>query len=236
MPFYIGDWRKDPGVQSLDYESKGIWFEILLFMWESERRGLLLLNGSKPDDADVANMLGLPLDKFKQTQAKLLSKGVASVEQNTGALMNRRMFYLNDLRSRVGKIGASKRLANASKASKQTLSPSSSISLSVSLKDKRLGAFAPPAQEEILAFMNDKNQAQDFYDYYCSNGWKIGGKAPMKDWKAAARRWQRHNQKPQTNGAPRIIRNWKCFVCDKEMLESERAAHMEVHTKERVSR
>ena len=29
MQFYPGDWRKDPGVQALDFESRGIWFEIL---------------------------------------------------------------------------------------------------------------------------------------------------------------------------------------------------------------
>ena len=53
--------------------------------------------------------------------------------------------------------------------------------------------FAPPEIEEIKLFFNNEIMAQDFYDYYCSNGWKIGGRAPMKDWKAAARRWQRNN-------------------------------------------
>lgn len=37
-------------------------------------------------------------------------------------------------------------------------------------------------------------EAQKFYDYFSSNGWKVGGKAVMKDWKAACRNWIRNNQ------------------------------------------
>lgn len=34
-------------------------------------------------------------------------------------------------------------------------------------------------------------EAQRFWDYYQSNGWKVG-RNPMKDWKAAVRNWQRN--------------------------------------------
>lgn len=30
-----------------------------------------------------------------------------------------------------------------------------------------------------------------FYDHFAANGWKIAGKAPMKDWQAAMRNWYR---------------------------------------------
>lgn len=32
-----------------------------------------------------------------------------------------------------------------------------------------------------------------FYDYYESNGWRVG-KTPMKDWQAAIRNWVRNEQ------------------------------------------
>jgi hypothetical protein len=32
-------------------------------------------------------------------------------------------------------------------------------------------------------------EAERFFNYYSSNGWLIGGKTKMKDWKAAARNW-----------------------------------------------
>jgi hypothetical protein len=34
-------------------------------------------------------------------------------------------------------------------------------------------------------------EARRFWDYYESNGWKVG-RNPMKDWKAAVRNWQRN--------------------------------------------
>ena len=33
------------------------------------------------------------------------------------------------------------------------------------------------------------------WDHYVSNGWKISGRAPMKDWKAALRNWKRNESK-----------------------------------------
>ena len=40
----------------------------------------------------------------------------------------------------------------------------------------------------------------EFFDHFTSNGWMVGGKSKMKDWKAAARNWAR-NQK-RFNKAP----------------------------------
>jgi len=34
---------------------------------------------------------------------------------------------------------------------------------------------------------------ESFYDHFASNGWKVSGKAPMKDWKAAMRNWHRNS-------------------------------------------
>lgn len=42
-----------------------------------------------------------------------------------------------------------------------------------------------------------KSEAETFWDHFTSNGWKIGGKTPMKDWKAAARNWVRRGKKKE---------------------------------------
>ena len=34
-----------------------------------------------------------------------------------------------------------------------------------------------------------------FYNYFQSNGWLVGGRTKMKDWKAAARNWMLNAQK-----------------------------------------
>ncbi len=53
-----------------------------------------------------------------------------------------------------------------------------------------------PTIKDVVELIGER-AANDFFDYYESNGWRVG-RNPMKDWKAAARRWKR-NQK--SNGA-----------------------------------
>ena len=53
--------------------------------------------------------------------------------------------------------------------------------------------FSPPTREDITVYCREMGYSMDadsFLDYYEANGWMIG-KSPMKDWKAAVRRWQR---------------------------------------------
>ena len=53
--------------------------------------------------------------------------------------------------------------------------------------------FTKPTIDEIQDYCIERNNnidASQFYDYYESNGWKVG-KNSMKDWKAAVRTWER---------------------------------------------
>lgn len=108
MPFYIGDYRKDTGVKALDLEGKGLWTEMLWDMWESTERGKLLINGNVPDEKVLANSYGISLKKFKKIKEKLIYLGVASVDEKTGCLYNRRMVRdeeIRVIRSNCGKKG-----------------------------------------------------------------------------------------------------------------------------------
>lgn len=55
------------------------------------------------------------------------------------------------------------------------------------------GGALPDSLEEVVLYFQEKKstaaEAQRYYDHYQSNGWKVGGRAPMKDWRAAARNW-----------------------------------------------
>ncbi|MGO4819725.1 transcriptional regulator [Flavobacterium sp. W22_SRS_FP1] len=63
----------------------------------------------------------------------------------------------------------------------------------------------PPVWEVVLPFFQEKNnseiEAQKFYNHFQSNGWLVGGKSKMKDWKAAARNWMLNANKfqPKSN-------------------------------------
>ena len=55
--------------------------------------------------------------------------------------------------------------------------------------------FIKPTLEEIKTYCRERNNkvnADKFFNYYESNGWKVG-KNPMKDWKAAVRTWEKNN-------------------------------------------
>lgn len=68
-------------------------------------------------------------------------------------------------------------------------------------KEKYKRRFTKPTLEEVEAYCLERNKgvdAQRWYDYYSSNGWKVG-KNPMKDWKAAVRTWERSD----SNGKPK---------------------------------
>jgi len=80
---------------------------------------------------------------------------------------------------------------------------------SIEIRDKNIynKRFTKPTIEEIQGYVNSRHtnvDAERFYDYYESNGWKVG-KNPMKDWKACVRTWEknsRHTSQKQVDTLP----------------------------------
>ena len=60
-----------------------------------------------------------------------------------------------------------------------------------------------PSLEETQIYFLEKNfsevEAQRFFNYFESNGWLVGGRTKMKDWKAAARNWMLNSKKFSKN-------------------------------------
>ena len=161
--FYPADWRKDPNVQALDYYVRGVWFEILCLMHESEQRGKLLLNGRPMPDEALARLLGLDKQKLTSVLGILLDYGVAS-RDDQGALVNRRMVRdeeIRQIRSESGKKGGNPSLVkqNGSKAkytANQKPTPSSSTPLTSS--DKKRETTAPAKVSDFAAPVNPKRR------------------------------------------------------------------------------
>jgi len=81
-------------------------------------------------------------------------------------------------------------------------------------KGKRSAArFKKPSLKEFKDYGNeyaiDKNVeiSEDFaellYNHYESNGWKVGGRTPMKDWKAAMKNGINREKKKNNEGSGR---------------------------------
>ncbi|MBP0976579.1 MAG: hypothetical protein J6P89_00150 [Oscillospiraceae bacterium] len=63
--------------------------------------------------------------------------------------------------------------------------------------------FVKPSVDDVLAYCRERSNQVDpqrFYDYYESNGWKVG-KNTMKDWKAAVRTWERNDYSGNSRGS-----------------------------------
>lgn len=69
-------------------------------------------------------------------------------------------------------------------------------------KDADRGFIAPEVEEAKTYFATiggTRDDAESFCDHFAANGWKIAGKSPMKDWKAAARNWMRRKSDFETS-------------------------------------
>lgn len=59
------------------------------------------------------------------------------------------------------------------------------------------GGFVPPTPEEVQTYADEfcsmqglpHVDANSFYDHYTAQGWLMGNRIPMHDWKAAVRKW-----------------------------------------------
>lgn len=70
-----------------------------------------------------------------------------------------------------------------------------------------------PELEEIKNYFiennSTKNEAEKFFNYFESNGWLVGGKTPMRNWKAACNNWILNSQKFSISSAKQNTSNLK---------------------------
>lgn len=62
--------------------------------------------------------------------------------------------------------------------------------------------FKKPTLKEVIEYCTERKNGVDpnqFIDHYDSNGWRVGGKAPMKNWKASVRTWERNGYSKTTS-------------------------------------
>ena len=84
----------------------------------------------------------------------------------------------------------------------------------VIVKDKaKAKRFVKPTLDEVANYIQERKSfkivdAARFYDYYSSNGWKVG-KNPMKDWKAAVRTWEKNTTAPQKGKVQQSLDTWQ---------------------------
>ena len=124
-------------------------------MHESDQRGKLMLNGKPvPEDA-LARILGLDKQILTTSLNQILTLGVGSVCEDTGALVCRRMVRdenIRKVRQNCGKLGGNPALLNQNSTTgvKQKPTPSSSSSASAELNKIEPPSGFPKSEEEAI--------------------------------------------------------------------------------------
>ena len=90
---------------------------------------------------------------------------------------------------------------------KPNVNVNDNVNVNVNIKEsiEKSKRFSPPTLEQVKEYVEEKDLNIDperFIDFYESKGWMIG-KNKMKDWRAAARSWNRGQRKELTAEATR---------------------------------
>lgn len=108
MPFSTSDWLRCPELKVLDADVRGLWMDMLCYMWESSERGVMLKpNGDPMSKDEVARLLGVDAYGSYEWIDKLIYNQVCSVRAD-GAIFSRRMVrdhIISQKRSEAGRKG-----------------------------------------------------------------------------------------------------------------------------------
>ena len=116
FPFYVGDWLKCPEVRALPPDYRGLWFDLLCYMWESTERGIMIKPNGKPyNEKEIIRMVGLDNQNSGQWLTTLIENGVCGKRESDGAIFSRKMIRDEEIRikrKQAGKLGGNPKLLN----------------------------------------------------------------------------------------------------------------------------
>lgn len=206
--FYPQEWLADPKVAQLNYEEKGVYFDLLCRMWTYADGSCSLPS----DDQFLCRMLRMRPAKWEKIKG-ILIEGIAPVfTVQEGRLLNKRLskeFAIAKEKSKKNFASAKKRWGDKSSNPLKTKETDHANALptdchkdkdkdkenkDTSYLSKRKNAtqipddFQPDEKHRILAaelHLNIEQELHKFIDWWKSRG------TPMKDWDACFRNWLR---------------------------------------------
>lgn len=225
MPKRLTDTAKwdDPWFRKLPTKYKSLWTYIcdkcdLTGVWKVDFEMASFVMGEKIDEKEAFNALNF--EKERVTQLKRGNWLINDfVEFQYGVLGEKSPIHLKVLSlidSHRVSIGYT---IPCNKNKKEKYNKKEIQGIPESLKEVK----------DYFLELQKPGEAETFYDYFCSNGWKVGGRAPMKDWKASARNWLRRN------GHKTAIKQSTlktCKKCNEVIPDSEMKYHLLKHQSE----
>jgi len=110
--FYPADWLTDPSLRLCSAETRGVWIDLLCFMFLSSEPGYLIVNGHILDANWIQKFSNLNPKRFKKVFQELTSFGILKRDEH-GRFYNKRMIEderLRRMRRDVGKLGGNPKL------------------------------------------------------------------------------------------------------------------------------
>ncbi|MDD5062729.1 MAG: hypothetical protein PHN44_10670 [Candidatus Marinimicrobia bacterium] len=157
--FYVRDWLSDPQLKMASHQSKGIWIDMLCYMWESPKRGELSGN-----DNDFCRLLGVDnsqLNEFLNENDRLKFASV-TISNGIITVQNRRMIR-DEKERRNNALRQAKYKSNAkgnAEGNEKVTPPSSSSS---SFKKKNNKKKSSPSQKIEFIDNHFQNIPEDLF-------------------------------------------------------------------------
>ena len=195
-------WLSNEKLALVSLSAKGLWIHLLCLMYKAEAEGKLTINGNPPTPEQISRMIG------EDARPLLKELEVAGVyELKDGAIYHKGVATgLAKMKDRSD--GYARRMVNrcSQDAPKMNhLEPQDDPSIVYNYNNNNNNSKRETKKEGLRPTRSDwsayakeigwgTTDAESAFDYYESNGWRIGGKTPVKDWRACARNCQRRNQ------------------------------------------
>ena len=197
-------WLSNEKLALVSLSAKGLWIHLVCLAYKANAEGRLVINGITPTTEQIGRMVGEEATKlleeletagvFTRKDGAIyhagIEKGLVKMNQKAegyASRMNHRCTIDEPSMNHLSAIDEPSIVHNKSKS-----------------KSKKEREGLRPTRSDWLAYSKEigwwTTDAESAFDYYESNGWKIGGKTPVKDWRACARNCQRRNQTTTKKG------------------------------------
>ena len=185
--FYTSDFLT--GVRRMTYEQVGKYITLLCMQHQYgslTEKDMLHICGTYDEDIWC---------KFEKTDAGFLNKRMHEEAE-------KRKRYSESRRNNKIKGSQSKHMTNICESYNKHMENENENEVINKNKIQKGRGFLKPELFEVQNYFEEVgnlNEAEGFFNYYESNGWKVG-KNPMKDWKAASRNWIKNSKNYKSHG------------------------------------
>jgi len=195
-------WLSNEKLALVSLSAKGLWIHLLCLMYKAEAEGKLTINGNPPTPEQISRMIGedaRPLLKelevagvYELKDGAIYHKGVAT---GLAKMKDRSDGYARRMVNRCSQDAP--KMNHLEPQDDSSIVYNNNYNNNKSKRETKKEGLRP-TRVEWLAYGKEigwgTTDAESAFDYYESNGWRIGGKTPVKDWRACARNCQRRNQ------------------------------------------